>query len=102
MADIIAYGGGFHAVAAAAKAENNALSKSMIVIGNTTYLNYVGLPQSKNKIIGVCTYVLTFFGIALNYVANLLLPDYAAGVSSFAWCEIRAFPNLCVWAMLPA
>ena len=31
-----------------------------------------------------------------KYVANLLICGYAAGVSSFAWGEVRVFPNLCV------
>lgn len=87
IADVIVYGLGFQAVAEVAKATNNALNKSVIVICNTAYLNYVGLPQSKNKIIGVYTYGLTFIGIALNYIANLLLPGYLAGVSSFALGE---------------
>ena len=30
------------------------------------------------------------------YVANLLIPGYAAGVSSYSWGEVRVFPNLCV------
>ena len=34
--------------------------------------------------------------LTTNYVANMLLPGYAAGVSSFAWGETRVFPNLCV------
>ena len=87
IADVIVYGVGFQSVAEVAKATNNALSKSVIVICNTTYLNYVGLPQSENKIIGVCTYGLTLVGIALNCIANLLLPGYVAGVSSSAWGE---------------
>lgn len=31
-----------------------------------------------------------------GYAANLLVPGYAAGCSSFAWSEMRVFPNLCV------
>lgn len=34
--------------------------------------------------------------LTTNYVANLLLPGYAVGVSSFAWGETRVFPNLSV------
>lgn len=34
--------------------------------------------------------------LTTNYVSNLLLPGYAAGVSSFSWGEVRVFPNLCV------
>ena len=44
MADIIVYGGGFQAVSAAAKAANNALSKSVLVIVPypvSKYLNWV-------------------------------------------------------------
>lgn len=37
-----------------------------------------------------------FHAITTNYVSNLLLPGYAAGVSSFSWGEVRVFPNLCV------
>lgn len=29
-------------------------------------------------------------------VANLLVPGYAANMSSFAWSEMRAFPNQAV------
>lgn len=39
---------------------------------------------------------IPYQALTTNYVANLLLPGYAAGVSSFAWGEIRVFPNLCV------
>ena len=31
-----------------------------------------------------------------NYVGNLILCGYAAGVSSYAWGEIRVLPNLAV------
>ncbi|MCL1872585.1 MAG: FAD-dependent oxidoreductase [Clostridiales bacterium] len=34
--------------------------------------------------------------LTTNYVANLLLPGYAAGVSALGWSEIRVIPNLCV------
>ena len=34
--------------------------------------------------------------LALNYIFNLLLPGYVAGVASFAWGEIKVLPNLCV------
>lgn len=34
--------------------------------------------------------------LTTNYVANLLLPGYAVGVSSFSWGETRVFPNLSV------
>ncbi len=37
-----------------------------------------------------------YSALTTNYVSNLLLPGYAAGVSSFAWGEVRVFPNLCV------
>ena len=36
------------------------------------------------------------YTVTTNYVADLLLSGYAAGVSVFAWGEIRVFPNLCV------
>lgn len=45
MADIIVYGGGFQAVAAAAKAANNALSKSVLVI----------VPYPVSKLGGIAT-----------------------------------------------
>ena len=31
-----------------------------------------------------------------QYVANLLIPGYATGASSFAWSEVRVIPNLTV------
>ncbi len=34
--------------------------------------------------------------LTTGYVANLLLPGYAVGVSSFSWGETRVFPNLSV------
>ena len=34
--------------------------------------------------------------LTTNYVANLLIPGYAAGASSYAWAEMRVFPNLCI------
>jgi len=37
-----------------------------------------------------------FNAITTAYVANLLVPGYAACVSSFAWSEVRVIPNLCV------
>ena len=37
-----------------------------------------------------------YLSLTTNYVANLLLPGYATGVSSFVWGEVRVFPNLCV------
>lgn len=37
-----------------------------------------------------------YFALTTGYVANLLVPGYAAGMSSFAWSEGRVIPNLCV------
>lgn len=34
--------------------------------------------------------------IVTNFVSNLLIPGYAASISSFAWAECRVLPNLCV------
>lgn len=34
--------------------------------------------------------------LTTNYVANLLIPGYAAGIASFGWAECRVIPNLCV------
>lgn len=34
--------------------------------------------------------------LATNFVYNLLIPGYAAGMSSFAWAEARTLPNQCV------
>lgn len=34
--------------------------------------------------------------IVTNFVSNLLIPGYAACMSSFAWAECRVLPNLCV------
>ena len=39
---------------------------------------------------------LPYACLTTGYVANLLIPGYGAGVSSFSWGEIRVFPNLCV------
>lgn len=40
--------------------------------------------------------LIPYSALTTNYVANLLIPGYAVGVSSFAWGEVRVFPNLCV------
>lgn len=45
MADIIVYGGGFQAVAAAAKAANNVLNKSVLVV----------VPYPVSKLGGIAT-----------------------------------------------
>lgn len=37
-----------------------------------------------------------YLAITTGYVCNLLVPGYAAGMSSFAWAEGRVIPNLCV------
>lgn len=51
--------------------------------------NYVaGLPTNP-------VYV-PYDALATNFVNNLLIPGYAAGVSSLAWAEVRVIPNLCV------
>ena len=34
--------------------------------------------------------------IATNFVYNLLIPGYAAGISSLGWSEARVLPNQCV------
>lgn len=34
--------------------------------------------------------------LTTNYVANLLIPGYAASISSYAWGAMRVFANLCV------
>ena len=39
---------------------------------------------------------LPYACLTTNYVANMLIPGYATGVSSFSWGEVRVFPNLCV------
>ena len=39
---------------------------------------------------------IPYNALTTNYVANLLIPGYAAGASSYAWAEMRVFPNLCV------
>ncbi|ARU59744.1 hypothetical protein CBW65_00795 [Tumebacillus avium] len=39
---------------------------------------------------------LPYNAITTNYVANLLLPGYATGVSSYSWSELRVLPNLAV------
>lgn len=37
-----------------------------------------------------------YAALTTNYVANLLIPGYAAGIASFGWSECRVIPNLCV------
>lgn len=37
-----------------------------------------------------------YHALTTNYISTLLLPGYAASVSSFSWGEVRVFPNLCV------
>ena len=37
-----------------------------------------------------------YSALTTNYVANLLIPGYAVGASSYAWAEMRVIPNLCV------
>lgn len=39
---------------------------------------------------------IPYSALTTNYVANLLIPGYAVGASSFAWEEMRVIPNLCV------
>ena len=39
---------------------------------------------------------LPYASLTTGYVANLLIPGYGAGVSAYAWGEVRVFPNLCV------
>ncbi|MBQ3389865.1 MAG: FAD-dependent oxidoreductase [Firmicutes bacterium] len=39
---------------------------------------------------------IPYKALTTNYVANLLIPGYAVGASSFAWAELRVLPNLCV------
>lgn len=41
------------------------------------------------------TYV-PYDAIATNFVYNLLIPGYAAGISSLGWSEARTLPNQCV------
>jgi len=40
---------------------------------------------------------LPYAALTTGYVANLLIPGYGAGVSSYSWGEVRVFPNLCVF-----
>lgn len=44
---------------------------------------------------GSPTYI-PFHAITTNYVSNLLIPGYAAGISSLGWAEARTIPNQCV------
>ena len=41
------------------------------------------------------TYI-TYSAIATNFVYNLLIPGYAAGIASLGWAEARTIPNQCV------
>ena len=43
------------------------------------------------------TYI-TYSAIATNFVYNLLIPGYAAGIASLGWAEARTIPNQCVLA----
>lgn len=39
---------------------------------------------------------IPYKALTTQYVPNLLIPGYAVSAGSFAWSEIRVFPNLCV------
>lgn len=39
---------------------------------------------------------IPYDAIATNFVYNLLIPGYAAGISSLGWSEARVLPNQCV------
>ena len=39
---------------------------------------------------------ITYSAIATNFVYNLLIPGYAAGIASLGWAEARTIPNQCV------
>lgn len=39
---------------------------------------------------------IPYDAIATNFVYNLLIPGYAAGISSLGWAEARVLPNQCV------
>ena len=39
---------------------------------------------------------IPYEALTTQYVPNLLIPGYAVNASSYAWSEIRVFPNLCV------
>ena len=41
------------------------------------------------------TYI-TYSAMATNFVYNLLIPGYAAGIASLGWAEARTIPNQCV------
>ena len=41
------------------------------------------------------TYI-TYSAIATNFVYNLLIPGYAAGIASLGWADARTIPNQCV------
>ena len=41
------------------------------------------------------TYI-PYSALTTQYVPNMLIPGYAVNASSFAWSEMRVFPNLCV------
>lgn len=44
----------------------------------------------------LCPVYVPYNALITNYVANLLIPGYAAGIASFGWSECRVIPNLCV------
>ena len=39
---------------------------------------------------------IPYDAIATNFVYNLLIPGYAAGIASLGWAEARVLPNQCV------
>lgn len=43
-----------------------------------------------------CPVYVPYHVLTTNYVANLLICGYAAGIASFGWSECRVIPNLCV------
>lgn len=45
---------------------------------------------------GIYPLYVPYEALITNQVSNLLLPGYAAGVSSEAWGLVRIFANLCV------
>ncbi len=40
--------------------------------------------------------ISAIMAIATNFVYNLLIPGYAASISSLGWSEARVIPNQCV------
>ena len=56
----------------------------------------VPFPDDKKKGYPEKPAYIPYDAIATNFVYNLLIPGYAAGIASLGWAEARVLPNQCV------